>query len=175
MSFTLYEACTPVFARGLADMAAWLDKARAAGLDEAATMEARLAPDMKPFPAQVQMASDSAKNAVARLTGGKGPPMPDTETSFDALQHRCRQTVDYIRSVDAAAFEGAETRPVEMRFPGGAGYRWTGRDYLTNFALPNFFFHNAMAYALLRRAGVELGKADFLGHLGPPQPLAPPA
>jgi len=79
MSFTLYEASVPVFVGGMTNLQAWMDKA--AG-EEARMLEARLAPDMRPFPAQIQMASDSAKNAVARLTGTPGPAMPDTETSF---------------------------------------------------------------------------------------------
>lgn len=131
-------------------------------------MQARLAPDMRPFPAQFQMASDTAKNAVARLTGGSAPSMPDTEASFDDLRARCRRTVDYIESVDPAAFEGAETREVVMKFPNGLGYRWQGAEYLTGFALPNFFFHVTTAYALLRAAGAPVGKPDFLQHLGPP-------
>lgn len=166
MSFTLYEASAPVFARGMSNMAAWLDKA--GDEREAALMQARLAPDMKPLPAQFQMASDSAKNATARLTGTPAPAMPDTETSFAELRDRCRRTVDFIEGVDRAAFDGAEAREVELRFPNGMGYRWTGRDYLTGFALPNFFFHVTTAYAILRAEGVALGKPDFLQHLGPP-------
>lgn len=168
MTFSLYQASAPVFVRSLRNMSAWLDKAEREDADAQALMEARLAPDMRPFPAQFQMASDSAKNAVARLTGGSAPSMPDTETSFDELRERCRRTVDYIEGVDPAAFEGAETREVVMKFPNGMGYRWQGAEYLTGFALPNFFFHVTTAYALLRAAGVPVGKPDFLQHLGPP-------
>ena len=168
MSFDLHAASAPVFEAALTNMIAWLDKARAAGVDEAKLMEARLAPDMKPFPFQFQSASDAAKGAVARLTGGQAPAMPDTEASFDELRERLRKTVDYIRSVPAAAYEGGPDRAVEMRFPNGMGYGWRGADFLTGFALPNFFFHVSMAYALLRANGVQLGKPDFLQHLGPP-------
>ena len=94
--------------------------------------------------------------------------MADTETSFAELRERCQRTVDYMQSVPVAAFEGAEEREVVMRFPGGTGYRWTGREYLTDFALPNFFFHVTTAYALLRANGVLLGKPDYLQHLGMP-------
>jgi hypothetical protein len=123
---------------------------------------------MRPFPAQIQFASDSAKGAVARLTGHEAPAMADTEGSFAELRERCRRTVDYMQSVPAAAFEGAEDREVVMKFPGGGGYRWSGREYLTDFALPNFFFHVTTAYALLRTNGVPLGKPDYLRHLGMP-------
>jgi hypothetical protein len=167
MSFTIYDASAPVFINALRDMRAWLDKA-AAEKTEAELVEARLAPDMRPLPAQYQMASDSAKNAIARLAGIEAPAMADTETSFAELKERCDRTIAFIESVDAAALEAAEERNVELRFPNGMGYRFTGRTYLTGFALPNFFFHVTTAYAILRAAGVTLGKPDFLQHLGPP-------
>lgn len=167
MDFNMWTASVPVFVNTLTDMRAWLDKALAEK-EEATLMEARLAPDMKPLPAQFQMASDSAKNALARLTGTEAPSMPDIERSFADLRERCDKTIAYLKSVDAASLAGSEGRAVELTFPNGQGYRWTGADYLTSFALPNFFFHATTAYAILRNAGVSLGKPDFLQHLGPP-------
>jgi hypothetical protein len=123
---------------------------------------------MRPLPAQYQMASDSAKNALARLTGTEAPPMPDTERSFAELRDRCDKTIAYLNGFDANALKGSEQRGVVLKFPNGQGYRFTGADYLTGFALPNFFFHVTTAYAILRNAGVSLGKPDFLQHLGPP-------
>jgi hypothetical protein len=70
--------------------------------------------------------------------------------------------------VDRSRFDGAEQREVVLKFPDGNGYRWIGRDYLTGFALPNFYFHATAAYALLRAAGVQIGKPDYLAHLGMP-------
>src|SRR3954468_9904968 len=99
MSFGIYEATVPLFVNSLTDMRAWLDKA-AQEKAESALMDARLAPDMKPLPAQYQMASDSAKNALARLTGTEAPSMPDTEQSFAELKARCGRTIDYLRSFD---------------------------------------------------------------------------
>ena len=167
MAFTLYEASAPVFVNALTNMRAWLDKA-AAEKDEAALLEARLAPDMRPLPAQFQMASDSAKNAIGRLAGIEAPSMADTEASFAELKERCDRTIAFIQSVDPATIAAGEDRQVELRFPNGMGYRWVGRDYLTGFALPNFLFHVTTAYAILRAQGVTLGKPDFLQHLGPP-------
>jgi hypothetical protein len=168
MSFTIYEASAPVFVRALTSMQAWLDKALAEGKSEAALMQARLAPDMRPLPSQIQMASDTGKNAIARLAGIEAPSMPDTEASFAELKDRCRRTIAFIEGLDRTALEGAEDREVVLKFPNGMGYRFSGRDYLTGFALPNFFFHVTTAYALLRANGVGLGKPDFLQHLGPP-------
>ena len=167
MSFGIYEVSVPLFVNSLTDMRGWLEKA-AATHDEAKLMEARLAPDMRPLPAQYQMASDSAKNALARLTGTQAPSMADTESSFAELADRCTKTIDYSRGFDAAARAGSEDREVELKFPNGMGYRWRGGDYLAGFALPNFFFHVTTAYAILRNAGVPLGKPDYLQHLGPP-------
>ena len=167
MPFTPFDASAPIFLAALTNMRGWLDKA-AAAKPEAELMEARLAPDMRPLPAQYQMASDSAKNAVARLTGVDAPAMPDSEASFAELQDRCDRTIAFVRSVDPAALAASADREVTLTFPNGMGYRFTGADYLTGFALPNFFFHVTTAYAILRTAGVELGKPDFLQHLGPP-------
>jgi hypothetical protein len=167
MTFSIYEASVPMFAAGLRNMRNWLDKAAAEG-DESALIAARLAPDMRPLPAQFQLASDSAKNSIGRLTGTEAPSMEDNEASFAELRDRCDRTIAYIESVDPGLLEGSEDREVTIRFPGGMGYRFSGRDYLTGFALPNFYFHVTTAYAILRAAGIALGKPDYMQHLGPP-------
>ena len=170
MSFTIYDSSVPVFVNTLKNMRAWLDKAAGEG-DPAALVEARLVDDMKPLTAQYQFASDSAKNALARLVGIDPPEMPDTETSFAELQARCDKTIAFIEGILATDFDGAEDREVSIRFPNGMGYRFTGGDYLRRFALPNFYFHATMAYAILRAQGVSLGKPDYLQHLGMPEQL----
>lgn len=167
MAFGLFEASVPVFINSLTNMRDWLDKA-ASEKSEAELMDARLAPDMRPLPAQYQMASDSAKNALARLTGTEAPSMPDTEKNFAELKDRCDRTIAYLNGFNASSLSGSEEREVELKFPSGSGYRFIGSQYLAGFALPNFFFHVTTAYAILRNAGVSLGKPDFLQHLGPP-------
>jgi hypothetical protein len=163
--FTIHDASAPVFVAALGNMKAWLVKAADR---EAELMTATLAPDMAALPRQYQMASDTAKNALARLTGTDAPSMPDTEASFAELADRCDRTIAYLQSFGPEALEGAATRDVEMRFPNGVGFRWDGSVFLTGFALPNFFFHVTTAYAILRHKGVTLGKPDFLQHLGRP-------
>ena len=167
MSFGMWQASVPVFVNTLTNMRDWLDKA-AQEKDESALMESRLAPDMRPFPAQYQMASDSAKNALARLTGTEAPSMPDTEKNFAELRDRCDRTIEYLNCFGPRDLAGSEDREVVLTFPNGMGYRFVGGQYLAGFALPNFFFHATTAYAILRNAGVSLGKPDFLQHLGPP-------
>ena len=170
MTFSIYDSSAPVFVNILRNMRNWLDKAEAEK-SEAELIEAKLAEDMRPLPAQYQMASDSAKNAVARLCGIEAPAMPDTETTFADLRVRCDKTIAFIESVDRSAFDGAEAREVVMKFPNGMGYRWKGADYLRDFALPNFYFHATTAYAIMRANGVSLGKPDFLQHLGMPEQM----
>lgn len=162
MTFSIHEASAPVLVRALTNLSAMIDKALAAGVSEAALLEARLAPDMHPFPRQIQMASDSAKGAIARLTGTEVPAMPDTETTVAELKERIAKTIAYVTSLDAAAFAGSEDREVVLTFPGNS-MTFTGAQFLTGFALPNFYFHVAMAYALLRANGAPIGKMDFLG------------
>lgn len=162
MSFSIHQASAPVFIRALTNLSTMMDKALAEGGDEATLLAARLAPDMHPFPRQIQMASDSAKGAIARLAGVEVPSMPDTETTFAELKARIAATVAFIQGVDAAGFDGAEDREIVLKFPQGE-MTFTGGDYLTGFALPNFYFHMTIAYALLRANGAPIGKMDFLG------------
>jgi len=175
MTNTLYAITVPTLINMLTNMRGWLDRADA-GAREAELIEARLIGDMRPLAAQYQMASDSAKNGVARLAGIEPPAMPDTEASFAELQQRCDKTIAFVRSVSADQFDGAETREIVLKFPSGHGYSFDGLGYVARFMLPNFLFHVTTAYAILRAQGIALGKPDFLAHMGPPSiVLAEPA
>lgn len=174
MTISMYDAAIPQLVNMLTNMSAWLDKA-AAQKGEAGLIDARLIEDMRPLVAQYQMASDSAKNGAARLAGVEMPSMPDTETDFAQLKDRCTRTIAFLQGLTPAQFEGSETREVVLKFPSGNGYRFDGLGYLTRFMLPNFYFHATTAYAILRAQGVEVGKPDFLAHMGPPNLVAEPA
>lgn len=168
MSYTIYDASAPVLVKALGNMQAWLDKAVEQGKDEAALMGARLAPDMMPFAAQFQVAAGNAQDAVARLAGMESPPQPTPGASFADLKAILQRAIDFIQSVPPSALAGAETRQIALRFPNGMGFKFDGAGYLNDFVLPNFFFHVTTAYALLRAAGMNIGKGDFLAHLGQP-------
>jgi hypothetical protein len=168
VSLTLYDASAPVFVSALTNMRAWLDKAASRETAED-LVNAKLADDMRPLASQYQMASDTAKNALARLCGLEPPAMADTESSLAELQARCDKTIAFLESIDPAVVNASEEREIMLKFPGGTGYRFTGADYLRRFALPNFYFHVTIAYAILRAEGVPLGKPDYLQHLGPPE------
>ena len=164
MSLTLDTLSTSMFLRGLNVLSGLIDRTVEAGLDEAVVMEARLAPDMRPFPDQVRMASFSARSCVARLTDQPWPKTDDAEASLADLKATVALSIAFIEGVEAAAFAGGETRRIELRFP-GVELNFEGQGYLTSFALPNFYFHLSMAYAILRHLGVPLGKRDFLGQI----------
>ena len=164
MSLALDTVSTSMFLRGLRVLSGLIDRAAESGLDEAAILEARLAPDMRPFPDQIRMASFSARSCIARLTDQPWPKTDDAEASLAELKQTVALSIVFIEGVEAAAFAGGETRRVELRFP-GVELNFEGQGYLTSFALPNFYFHVSMAYAILRNAGVELGKRDYLGQL----------
>jgi uncharacterized protein len=166
MPFTIYEAAIPPMIRSLENLSRILDKAVAQAKSEDksldALLEARLAPDMFPFTRQIQVVSDTAKGAAARLAGVEPPSFPDEEKTFAELQQRIVKTVDYLKSFRAAQFDGAEDRTVTLKFPNG-DMKFSGREYLTGFVLPNFYFHMTAAYALLRHNGIAVGKMDYLG------------
>jgi len=166
MAFTIYEASIPPMIRSLENLSKILDKAVSQAKSEDkglnALLEARLAPDMHPFARQIQIVSDSAKGCAARLAGIEPPSMPDTETTFPELQERIGKTIAFLKSINAGQLAGAEDRTVILKFPQGE-MKFSGRDFLTGFALPNFYFHVTTAYGLLRHKGINIGKMDYLG------------
>jgi uncharacterized protein len=166
MSVALYDVSIPIFTLSLNNLAAILDKAASHAdekkVDPKALPATRLIVDMLPLSAQVQIACDSAKGAAARLAGMQIPKHEDTEATISELKTRVAKTLEFIRTIKPEQMHGAETREVILQLP-GSSLKFNGLNYLTSFALPNFFFHVTMAYALLRKNGVELGKRDFLG------------
>ncbi|HHN1271317.1 DUF1993 family protein [Pseudomonas aeruginosa] len=166
MSLSIYQASIPTFLRTLGNLSAILKKAaahtEAKNIDPRIFIDARLAPDMFPLARQVQIASDAAKGAGARLAGLEVPSYADTETTFDELQARIARTVEFLEGIREEQLDGAEERNVTLKVR-GQEISFNGRDFLFGFALPNFFFHVTTAYAILRHNGVELGKMDFLG------------
>ena len=160
-----YQAISQV-TRNLLGVEAWLDKAvqHAAenDLDVTALMQARLAPDMKPFVYQIQSACDYVKAGAAWLTGKAPPKHPDEERTVDEVRARIRKTIVFVEMVQESDFADAADRKVTMSWaPAGKVLR--GRDYLLQMTLPNAYFHLSMAYAILRNRGVPVGKMDFLG------------
>ena len=166
MSITMHSASVPIYLNMLSNLSHWLDKAavhaKAKGFDPETLLTMRLVPDMLPLRNQVQIACDTAKFGVARLAGTPAPKFEDHEQTIADLQQRIAATLDYVKSVPASAVEGSEALSVSVPVRGRDPLKFTGEQYLQQFALPNFFFHITTAYALLRHNGVELGKGDYL-------------
>lgn len=150
----------------------WFDKATATAtarsIDPNLFLASRLAPDQFALTRQVQVACDTAKVAVSRLTGKDAPSHPDTETTIDELRARVKAVIAYLDGFSAADLEGAADRVITQ--PRWEGKVMSGHDYFLEHALPNFYFHLGHAYAILRHNGVSLGKRDYLGPLSQRMP-----
>ena len=166
MALSLYDFSIPALIRGLNNMSAILDKAiahaAAKKIDPATLAQLRLFPDMHPLTRQVQIACDTAKGAAGRLAGVEAPKHEDSEATLPELKARIAKTLEFLKTVTPAQVDGDETRPIEIKFPSGS-WKFTAKSYVVDFVLPNFYFHDAMVYALLRESGLEIGKGDFLG------------
>ena len=167
MSLTMHSASVPVFSRILGNMLGWLDRAEAHAqarkFDANNYLGLRLAPDMLPLVRQVQIASDAAKACMSRLAGTEIPKWEDNEASLDDLRARIRRTIEHVQSFAVQQLEGADSRRISVPMRSGDALQFDGETFLKHYAMPNFYFHATTTYALLRHAGVELGKADFLG------------
>jgi hypothetical protein len=150
----------------------WLDAAAAFAesrkFDSANYLTLRLAPDQFAFARQVQTACDTAKLVAARLAGKTAPSHPDNEQTLADLHARVRAVVGYLKEFSEPDFAGAATRVITQ--PRWEGKIMSGADYFLEHGVPNFFFHITHAYAILRHAGVQLGKRDYLGALSQRMP-----
>ncbi|HEX9857568.1 MAG TPA: DUF1993 domain-containing protein, partial [Paracoccaceae bacterium] len=144
-----YECSIPPMNRALGALSAVLTKAEAhctaRKIDPEALLKARLFPDMFTLTKQVQLACDYAARGAARLAGADLPGFPDTETSFAELQIRISRTRDYLGTFQADRFADAAGRSITLK-QRGADLVLPGTDFLTLYALPNFYFHTATAY-----------------------------
>lgn len=165
MPVSLYDVAIPTFAKQLAALDAVLDKAaeqaESKKIDFAVYLSSRLYPDMLNLTRQVQIATDLAKAAPARLAGIEVPSFPDVETTLPELKERISKIQTLLAAYKAEQFEGADTRQVTLKVS-GQEVTLSGLDYLLHVAFPNFYFHCTTAYDILRHNGIEIGKRDFL-------------
>jgi uncharacterized protein len=166
MSLSMHQISLPVFQGKLKSLAAILDKAEAFAaarkIEPEVLLNARLAPDMFPLKRQVQLASDFAKGAGARLSGQDIPKWEDAETSFADLKARLAKTIDYLGAFTPAQIDGSEGRDIALTIA-KQPVTLKGQAFLLNYAFPHFFFHVTTAYDILRHNGVEIGKRDYMG------------
>ena len=166
MAISMYKASVPIFVQFLTALSGVLDKAQAhidaKKLDADYFMTLRLHPDMLPFARQVRASTDHAITACSRLAGVEPVKFEGAENSISGLKERIGKTVDFIKMIKPEQIDGSEDKDIAITFPSGER-KFTGQSLLLNFCLPNFYFHTTTAYALLRGAGVEIGKRDFMG------------
>lgn len=166
MAISMYSASVPVLIRSLTNLSGILEKAEAHAnshkLKPEALIEFRLYPDMLPLKNQVYIATDNAKGCGARLAGMTPPVFEDTEKTFPELVARIDKTIEFLKTLTPGQIDGSEENTIVLKFR-TSERTFKGQAYLLGYALPNFFFHVATAYAILRHNGVELGKSDYLG------------
>jgi len=157
---SIYEFTVPVFIKMLGGLKGVLQKAKEHGGDEAALLNDKLARDMFPLVKQVQSATDNAKGLVGRVTKVEAPKFEDTETTLAELDARIDKTIAFLQTVKEEDFVDAANAQVTL--PWFPGKFMTGYDYAREYAIPNFFFHTATAYGIIRKNGVQIGKADYM-------------
>ncbi|WP_418358015.1 DUF1993 domain-containing protein [Shewanella basaltis] len=163
----LYDLTVVQFSKMLNNLTHILDKAEAFAVlkkvDMAVLLNSRLAPDQFNLIRQVQIACDTAKIGVARLTGNMDtvPKHDDSETTLDELRQRIASVLTYLDGFSEADFGHADS--VHVSQPRWEGKYLTGYEFAIEHAVPNLYFHITTAYAILRHNGVEVGKKDYLG------------
>jgi hypothetical protein len=167
MSNLVYDLGIATMLRSLKNLDAIVGKAEAyvdgdENMQPETLIQARLYPNMRPFIFQIQVATDTAKGAAARLSGQPLPSWPDEEKTFAEVHERLGKAIQYLSSFAPGDFEGSENRQIELKL-GAQSMNFTGASYLSIFVLPNFFFHATTAYNILRHNGLAIGKTDFLG------------
>ena len=163
----MYNATVPVFVRSLTALRAILEKAESfvadKKIDESVVLQARLALDQFPFVQQVQIACDNAKGTAGRLAEVEIPKMEDNEKTLAELKERIDKTLAFLQSLSFEQFEGSEDRKIPIYFM--PEKYLLGLEYVTDLAIPNFYFHLTTAYDILRHNGMDLGKGDYIGNL----------
>lgn len=188
-TLSMYRASVPVFIQLLDGTLFCLNRAREDAVarkynpDVLPTL--RLSPDMMPLAGQIQVATNHATVSVARLAGMDPPDLGEPETTMAEVIGRVERALAFLRTIRPEQLDGSEEREIVLPKRARVAHleqagillepnqypltlypmTFRGADYLLSFALPNFYFHVTMTYALLRQGGVNLGKMDYIGAL----------
>jgi len=179
-ALTLPDMLVPTYVQTLTALSAWLGKAEAHAFrqDADALMSARLAPDMFPLSTQIRFACVQALEGLCRLQGEDFPDLHEVllNEGRNAGEHpgsitegraRIEETLDVVSGMASRLSDVAPETPIAHVLPNGIIFDLTAEQYVRDWALPQFYFHVMIAYAILRAAGVDLGKADYVAHLFP--------
>jgi hypothetical protein len=163
----MYNVTVPVMIKALTNLSGVIDKgvlhATSKKFNPDALLTEKLIADQFAFVRQVQVACDTAKATAAHLAGVEAPKHEDIEKTMDELKARIDKTVEYLKTFKAEDIDGTEDKQIPFKYAPGKSL--SGFNQVLEYALPNFFFHVVTAYAILRHAGVEIGKMDYLGSL----------
>jgi hypothetical protein len=163
----IYELTVTQFSKMLKNLDLILEKsaqyAEAKKIEVDVLLQSRLAPDQFNLIRQIQIACDSAKIGVAKLTAKDAPVHDDKEITLPQLRRRISDTIAFISSVSEKDFAGANEKRITT--PRWEGKSLSGYEYLIQHTMPNVYFHITVAYEILRHNGLEIGKKDYLGPL----------
>jgi hypothetical protein len=166
MTLSMYQASVPVFVRALGNLAHVLKKgsehAKSKNVTDEVLLQTRLVPDMLPLIKQIQIGCDMATRGIARLAGVEPQSFEDNETTLEHAYSRIDRAIEYIHSFTPEQIDGSEANTVVLKMRSGE-MTFDGQTYLLHFVIPNLFFHCTTAYNILREAGTEIGKTDFIG------------
>ncbi|KAF5877664.1 putative family transcriptional regulator protein [Botrytis fragariae] len=165
MAVSLYDISVVPFIKSLKTLSTspeLLAKGQAHFEDESKIINAKLIDDMGDLIFQVQRVSDSAKGLAVRVAGAESVALEDNEKDFAGLYTRINRTIEILEALPSTSTDGKEDTEVVLKLPSG-DLKFTAKDYVLNFAIPNFYFHVVTAYNILRKEGVPVGKFDFLG------------
>jgi len=167
VTISMHDASVGVFVPHLASLSGLLDKGAASAetrkFDPAVLLGMRLAPNMYDLAQQVGEACRHAVIASALLARREPVGLPALEHDLPGLQARIATAIEFLESLPRAEIDAAGDRDVVFKLKSGAELPFTGRSLLLTFSVPQFFFHVTTAYDILRHAGVDLVKKDFLG------------
>jgi hypothetical protein len=167
VTISMYQSSVGVFAPYLANLSGLLDRAAAYAearkIDPSVLLELRLYPNMYNLTRQVGEANRHAVVSCALLAGRDPHSFPDAKPDIAELKSWIAAAIDFIEGLPRDTIDAAADREVTFRFKNGAERKFTGRSLLLTFSVPQFFFHVTTAYDILRHAGVDLAKKDFLG------------
>ena len=163
----LYELTVPPAIKALRNLSHVLQKGAAFADSKKQPAEvllgSRLALDQFPLSRQIQIACDTAKLGVSRLTGVTAPTNDDSEKTLPEFQSRIQSTIQFLESVKKEQFAGAEKKQITT--PRWEGKWLTGEEFVHHHILPNLYFHVTTAYTILRHNGADVGKKDYLGDM----------
>lgn len=124
----------------------------------------RLADDMNPLATQVRFATHQLVNTLNRLAGTNFPTQDTDHASIAEARKHIAEMRELASSTTHDSFVSDDT-PVSFDLPNGMAFALTAAEYVRDWSLPQFYFHVMAAYSILRKAGIPLGKADYVGYM----------